>query len=621
MAYLRDDLVDIAFLQETWLNKGDNNIYAEMEEYGFKIIKSMRNKNRGGGLAVLYKPSLQVKKVNVSPKTTFKTFEYIACTMPHNNRKIQLVNFYRLPYSTVHPFTQKMFLEEFNVFLSLLDNDKPMFLIGDFNINLLDYRNIYSIDFLKLLDVFNLRQLVKYPTHFKGGLLDLVIGDKNFNLDENMVKVDTLFRTDHYPIQFYLNQETPSPAKSVVEVRNYNSIDIKQFSTDINNSEIGSMPFFSQLSSNDSVELYNSTLVTLTDKHCPMVKKIYKENHSNSKWFNKSLQQLKQEKRKTERHYKKHSNDENWVKFTTARNKYNLELKQTRTNFFKSSLANCKKDPKTLFKTLNKLTGNVKQQVLPSHESEDIVAEKMSTFYLDKIDNIRQEVGQTISVVKPITVTKKSNQQVNFKEFKKLTLADLKLIFSSMNNKTCKLDPAPTFLIKKCFIQLSPLILHIINKSFEENIFPDSLKHALVTPIIKDANGSVDDFKNYRPVSNLPFISKVQERAAYIQLNEHIENNKLHSQFQSSYRKNHSCETAMFKVIGDIQKSVSENNNVALVLLDSSAAFDTVDHNILLKRLENNFGIKDKALEWIRSYLTNRTFSVVVNKAKSQPNM
>ena len=187
----------------------------------------------------------------------------------------------------------------------------------------------------------------------------------------------------------------------------------------------------------------------------------------------------------------------------------------------------------------------------------------------------------------------------------------------SINNKFCKLDPAPTPLVKNCFTLLGPLILQIINSSFQENTFPYLLKHAHVTPVIKDKNGNIDELKNYRPISNLPFTSKILEKAAYIQLNHHIELNKLHANYQSSYRQNHSCETAMFKVIGNLQKSIYENYVVALILLDSSAAFDTVDHAILLKRLQKSFLIKDKALNWIESYLKNRTFSVTINNSTS----
>ena len=262
--------------------------------------------------------------------------------------------------------------------------------------------------------------------------------------------------------------------------------------------------------------------------------------------------------------------------------------------------------------------------VIPSYESEDVVAEEMSSFYLNKISKIRQDIENTTFShhTTKILSTKKNKAHVsnhlNFTNFEKINEQDLKSMLTTMNNKVCKLDPAPTSLIKQCFAHLSPIILHIINKSFKENKFPDLLKHALVTPVIKDNNGNIDDLKNYRPISNLPFLSKLLEKTAYCQLNNHIENNKLHSKFQSSYRRHHSCETAMFKIVSDLQKSVNESSSVALILLDSSAAFDTVDHAILLKRLEHDFHIKNNALKWIESYLTNRTFSVVVNNKESQ---
>jgi hypothetical protein len=139
------------------------------------------------------------------------------------------------------------------------------------------------------------------------------------------------------------------------------------------------------------------------------------------------------------------------------------------------------------------------------------------------------------------------------------------------------------------------------------------VKKAIVTPLIKDKTKSHDEYSNYRPVSLIPFLAKVLERVLYPQINDHIESNNLHCKFQSSYRKNFSCETALTRVVGDIQNFVSEGFCVLLILLDNSAAFDTVDHNILLKRLTLNFNIKQDALCMIKSYLSNREFSVAIN--------
>ena len=193
----------------------------------------------------------------------------------------------------------------------------------------------------------------------------------------------------------------------------------------------------------------------------------------------------------------------------------------------------------------------------------------------------------------------------------------LKKVLLAINKKSCCLDPAPTHIISDCFAKLYPLFLNLINTSISESNFPTSLKYAVVTPIIKDSSGDRDCLKNYRPISNLPFLSKLEERAIYEQLKTHIEDNKLLCHYQSSYRPGYSCETAMTKVVNDIQYSVSIKNCVALVTLDSSSAFDTVDHQILLNKLKNQFYIQDSALKFLESYIEDRKFSVRINGTSS----
>ena len=95
------------------------------------------------------------------------------------------------------------------------------------------------------------------------------------------------------------------------------------------------------------------------------------------------------------------------------------------------------------------------------------------------------------------------------------------------------------------------------------------------------------------------------EKIALSQINCHIEKYNLHAKQQSGYRKNHSCETALVKTIDDMQRMISEGNLVAVILLDLSAAFDTVDHKILIDRLKADFGITGGVLKWIKPYLGN----------------
>ena len=145
---------------------------------------------------------------------------------------------------------------------------------------------------------------------------------------------------------------------------------------------------------------------------------------------------------------------------------------------------------------------------------------------------------------------------------------------------------------------------------------PSCLKEALITPIPKKAN--IAEFKNFRPISNLPFISKLIERIVVDKLSEYCANNDLDEKYQSAYRKHHSCETALLQVANAILTNMDTQQVTILTLLDLSAAFDTIPHDKFLRRLEHEYGIKDTALAWFTSYFSDRMQSVHVNGTTSK---
>lgn len=130
---------------------------------------------------------------------------------------------------------------------------------------------------------------------------------------------------------------------------------------------------------------------------------------------------------------------------------------------------------------------------------------------------------------------------------------------------------------------------------------------------VADDNLDHSDYKNFQPISNLTFLSKVIEKAVASQLISYVEDNDLCEVLQSAYRKCHSTETALIRVYNDIATALDKRRPVILVLLDLSAAFDTVDHGILLSRLSTRFGVSGTALDWFHSYLTDRLQFVKVN--------
>ena len=174
-----------------------------------------------------------------------------------------------------------------------------------------------------------------------------------------------------------------------------------------------------------------------------------------------------------------------------------------------------------------------------------------------------------------------------------------KLITGSPS-KTCKLDPIPTWLVKDHLDIFLPFITHVINNSLSSSIFPKSMGRALITPILKKPSLDCNEFSNYRPVSNINYMSKIIEKVVSNQLKEYLWQNNLIEMYQSAYVSNRSTETALLKVQSDFLNAVDRQEVVFLVMLDLSAAFDTIDHAMLLQHLERNFGISGKALQWIR---------------------
>ena len=151
---------------------------------------------------------------------------------------------------------------------------------------------------------------------------------------------------------------------------------------------------------------------------------------------------------------------------------------------------------------------------------------------------------------------------------------------------------------------LLPSITKLVNCSLSEGLVPDGFKKAVVTPLIKKASLPVEDLKNYRPVSGLSFISKLVERVVAKQLVNHIHQHDLDNSYQSAYKSGHSTETALLSIKNDIHLSLSRGEATALVLLDLSAAFDTIDHSTLLGCLLDWFGVGGSALK-IGSTLSN----------------
>lgn len=248
-----------------------------------------------------------------------------------------------------------------------------------------------------------------------------------------------------------------------------------------------------------------------------------------------------------------------------------------------------------------------------------MLAEKFAVFFSDKVSKIREALDEDRSDVRQAAPPAVGPDCV-LDKLNIISEEAIRKLIGRSPSKSCLLDPIPTWMLKDPDVLRSvlPLLTESINNSLMSGSVPLSLKTAVISPLLKKHGLDPNNLGNYRPVSNLPFAAKVLEKVVAHQLSQHMTANKLHEPYQSAYRSGHSTETALLKITSDINLALDQGDGILLVLLDLSAAFDTIDHEILLERLRLRCGITGSAFEWIQSYLTNRTQSVIIGETLSK---
>ena len=266
---------------------------------------------------------------------------------------------------------------------------------------------------------------------------------------------------------------------------------------------------------------------------------------------------------------------------------------------------------KQLFQNFSTILAKNISSPLPSTLDSDDLPNLFSDYFIEKIRTIRNNFPPPNPTACPNT----SFTGNSLPTFEPVTDEFVFKIINSAPAKSCELDPIPTTLLYENHDVLLPTITNIINTSLTIGIVPRYLKTAIVKPLLKKSSLDKNLLKNYGPISNPPLLSKILEKVVLHKHLSHLQENNLSNPFQSAYRAGCSTETVLLRTVNDIL-SVLDNDNISVLLLDLSAAFDITDHQIL-SRL--NFGIQSTALQWFQSYLSDRYQSTSVNNSSSSP--
>ena len=611
---VNEENIELLALTETWLHEGDDNAINELCCDDLKFVGAHRPTSkgtRGGGIGFIMRKEIEVKTIQHS----FNTFE--AMTLIIGARyKVAITLLYRPPPTRNNGYTVAEFQMEAETLMSDLcsGSEDDVYIIGDFNIHYGKADDHSFISFDQTLQSLGLVQLVRQPTHKSGNILDLVITRSKDSIQALEIHDPDI--SDHSLITLQMLLAPTLMICQQIRVRPLKNLNVPVFQEDIQK-EISVLDPTSTLT--EMVDWYNRTTRDILNQHAPM-KTITPKGDNCKNWYDDNIHEERKKRRKLERKFKKSGLEVERQMLQEQSERVVRLIKQKKTHFYNQKFrdANCKET----FRLLNSLLTADRSRPLPSGFQDKDLAEKFSSFFVGKVRDIRSELDALQNNIALSDISDHPEPCMShLPQFSSVSERDIRELIRQSAPKSCSLDPMPTSLLRNedLLQTLLPVVTRMINESLTTGVVPADFKESHVVPRLKKPGLDPDVMKHFRPVSNLPFIGKILEKVAVKQLNSYLLENDLHDPFQSAYKQKHSTETALLKVTTDIAQMMDDGDAALLVLLDLSAAFDTIDHHILLNRLQQDFGICNTALAWMCSYLADRKQSVLINESTSSP--
>ena len=614
------DNIDILLISETKIDESFP-ISAFLLPGFSPPIRRDRNAN-GGGVLLYIRSDIPSRELHDIPIPN--DIECIFTEINLHKKKWLLISGYNPSKNLINRMLQFLGagLEHY---LPLYDN---VILIGDFNSEVIEF------SMSQFCETFNLKNLVKEPTCFKNPInpscIDLILTNR-FRSFNNTLAIETGLSDCHKMVLTILNTTYKKSRPKIISYRDYKQFCNTKFTTDLLSN------FSNHDLNNIDYDVFETVFLQVLNRHAPMKFKYLRAN--DSPFMNKVL-------RKSIMLRSKLKNKFNLEKTEVARKKY-IKQRNTCTNLLRAAKRNYydKLNPsvisdnrlfwkrvKPLFSDKSVLNDNITLINDKNIISDDYkIAEIFNDFFSNVVTNLKRNIdpkyiSDTKHVEDPVLIAiekyKTHPSILKIKEtcvdesqfsFTFISLQDMqKHIMDNKSSKSCSIDSIPSVILKENLDMVSLILYNNFNNSLYSCVFPDKLKLANIIPSHKSGNRTSKE--NYRPISNLPDISKIYERLLYFQLNNYFDN-KL-SKFQCGFRKGFSPQNCLVVMVEKWKKSMDKKCSAGALLTDLSKAFDSIAHDLLIAKL-NAYGVDFNSLELINSYLSNRYQRVKVNSKYS----
>ena len=606
---------DIICLTETWfdasvpINAFVPENYSIIRKDREETFKQQYGRNCGGGVAVLYKKHIKVEK---KPYLTHKV-EEILWVQVKTKHSFMLGTIYRAEYTDIlkNECNESILEENIRKAAEITNN---IIVTGDFNVDLSNPSSKDTQILTECYESYNLEQHILKPTRidktsFKPTIIDHVWASSDSNLINATGTFDGI--SDHMGIYMKLNQTTPDIPDSKITFRNYKKYDADQFCSEVAvNLELSNVE---EHLNNDDINLATDDLIKTiqetAQKHAPVVEIKTKNRKKSIPWFTDELRSMIRNKNDLIKDYFTTGFQSYKERIKIICNNINYLKRDLKKTYINDKLDKANGDSKEVWKIYNEATKRttVKETIEPDMMNQQ-KADKFNIFFATIGLEIQKKLNQTNQPTcdpeSHLADPEASNPNYLKFNFKMETVSSIeKLIDNIRIDVAVGEDMVGAKLIKDMKSTISPILTKIVNKGYQTNSFPNIMKKAAIKPIHK--KGDIDEISNYRPISILPTLSKIFEKAAANQMVFYLEKNKLLNPNQHAYRMLHSTITCLIEMLTYVYNLIDKKKCTAIISLDLSKAFDSIDHQLLLKKL-TKMGLSDNAVRWIKSYLTTR---------------